>query len=81
MQNVYVFSMFAVTSCNMDQLWKIDVLYFITYLKSTVWKKITKLQLNTYCLILCTQIQELPKLRKLLLEMCIHAHMKRLLLI
>lgn len=38
MQNVYGFSMFAVTSCNMDQLWKIGVLYFITYLKSTVWK-------------------------------------------
>lgn len=38
MQTVYGFRMFAVTSCNMDQLWKIGVLYFITYLKSTVWK-------------------------------------------
>lgn len=38
MQNVDGFSMVAVTSCNMDQLWKIDVLYFITYLRSTVWQ-------------------------------------------
>lgn len=80
MQNVYAFSMFAVTSCNMDQLWKIGVLYFITYLKSTVWKnsKITieyLLPNTVYTNSRTTQAKEIA------FEMCIHAHMKRLLLI
>lgn len=72
--------MFVVTSCNMDQLWKnlCVILYNIPY--KNCWKKLAKLQLNTYDIILGTQIQELPKLRKLLLEMCIHAHIKGLLL-